>query len=109
MTQVRNHPGLPALAQPGLWKALCDPNRVAILGFLARNPGPRTVTEVADSGCLKVDLSVVSRHLATLRDAGVVVAERHGREVRYTLQVRPLVATLRALADALEGCCGGAS
>jgi len=103
MTQVRNHPGLPALAQPGLWKALCDPNRVAILGFLARNPGPRTVTEVADSGCLKVDLSVVSRHLATLRDAGVVVAERHGREVQYTLQVRPLVATLRALADALEG------
>jgi ArsR family transcriptional regulator len=64
---------------------------------------PSTVTEAA--GCCPVDLSVVSRHLAVLRDAGVVKAEKHGREVHYSLPHRELADTLRAMADAVERCC----
>lgn len=90
--------------RPELFKALCDPNRLALIAHLAVTPEPLSVSEA--SGCCGVHLSGTSRHLSMLRDAGVVVAERAGREVRYRLDVSSLVATLRGLADAIEDCCG---
>ncbi len=54
-----------------------------------------------------VDLSVVSRHLAILREAGIIKCEKHGKEVLCTLQTDVVVRTLRQLADALESCCPG--
>ncbi len=91
------------LLSPRLFKALGDPNRVAILAQLANAGCECTVTSLAE--CCPVDLSVVSRHLALLRDAGVVSSERRGRQIWYTVNGRELAATLRALADALEACC----
>ncbi len=88
--------------RPELFKALCDPNRIAVVCRLATASRPLTVTEVSD--CCGVHLSGVSRHLATLRDAGVIRAEKHGREVRYELDSERLTTTLRGLADALEAC-----
>jgi DNA-binding transcriptional ArsR family regulator len=52
--------------------------------------------------CCPVDMSVVSRHLRSLRDAGIVVCEKRGREVRCRVAVERLVDTLRKLADAIE-------
>ena len=92
---------------PGLFRALGDPNRLAILVALADGPRERTVSEVA-SRC-PVDLSVVSRHLRTLRDAGVLDARKQGKEVWYRVRVGAVVAMLRDLADALEACCGPAA
>ncbi|MCZ7661466.1 MAG: metalloregulator ArsR/SmtB family transcription factor [Thermoleophilia bacterium] len=86
-----------------LFKALSEPNRAAILGTLATTGGQRTVGEIAE--CCTVDLSVVSRHLAVLRDAGILEAQKRGREVRYRLLVKPLADYLRRLADSLEACC----
>jgi ArsR family transcriptional regulator, arsenate/arsenite/antimonite-responsive transcriptional repressor len=97
---------LGSVLSPKLFKALCDPNRVAILARLAETCAPCTVSQVA--GCCPVDLSVVSRHLAQLRDAGILHAEKHGKEVHYSIRARELVSTLRAIADAIERCCGGA-
>ena len=57
------------------------------------------------AGCCPVDLSVVSRHLRTFREAGVVEARKQGKEVLYRVRFDALVAILRNLADALEGCC----
>ena len=96
-------PDLEALIDPELFKALSDPNRVALIADIGRRGRPTTVSEAAE--CCPVDLSVVSRHLAVLRRAGVVEAERNGREVRYTLSAADLAAGLRSLADALEACC----
>lgn len=96
-------PDLEALIDPELFKALSDPNRVALIADIGRRGRPTTVSEAAE--CCPVDLSVVSRHLAVLRRAGVVEAERNGREVRYTLSGADLAAGLRSLADALEACC----
>lgn len=87
-----------------LFKALADPSRAAILASLASAGGPLRVTEIGT--CCPQDLSVVSRHLAVLRDAGVVEAERRGREVWYRMRVEGLVRYLRDLADAFEACCG---
>jgi len=96
-------PDLEALIDLELFKALSDPNRVALIADIGRRGRPTTVSEAAE--CCPVDLSVVSRHLAVLRRAGVVEAERNGREVRYTLSAADLAAGLRSLADALEACC----
>lgn len=88
---------------PGFFKALGDPNRVAILVELADGRRERTVSELAT--CCPVDLSVVSRHLRTLRDAGVLDARKQGKEVLYSVRLDALVSMLRNLADALEACC----
>ncbi len=85
------------------FKALAEPNRVSILSRLAAACGPQTVGDVAD--CCTIDMSVVSRHLATLREAGIVVAEKRGRKVHYSVRYEEVVRTLRVLADAIEDCC----
>lgn len=55
--------------------------------------------------CCPVDQSVVSRHLSAMREAGIVTAERKGKEVHYELNASGLADLLRNFADAIEGCC----
>jgi ArsR family transcriptional regulator, arsenate/arsenite/antimonite-responsive transcriptional repressor len=86
-----------------LFKALGDPTRVGLLIYLAERCEPMTVSEAA--GCCPIDISVVSRHLAVLRDAGILAAAKAGREVRYTVRYPELTKMLRDLADALDACC----
>jgi ArsR family transcriptional regulator len=88
---------------PDLFKALSDPNRVILLSRLAQSGAEQTVSQVAT--CCSVDLSVVSRHLKTLKDAGIVACEKRGKEVFYRVRIDELVGLLRGLADALESCC----
>ena len=57
------------------------------------------------SACCPVDLSVVSRHLAILRDAGIVESQRRGKEVRYRVRFDVLSQTFRHIADAIDACC----
>lgn len=94
---------LDTLLEPALFRALGDPNRQTLMSRLAACGCSPTVGELAT--CCPVDLSVVSRHLTVLRQAGVVRAAKSGREVRYRLDDGFLVERLRALADAIEGCC----
>ena len=92
----------------GFFKALADPSRLEILCHVATAGEPRTVSEVAS--CCPQSLSVVSRHLSALRDAGILRCTKVGREVRCEVAFDVVVRTLRDLADALEACCGpGAS
>ena len=94
--------GLERFLRPELFKALGDPTRVAVLRRLIFAAEPQTVSEIAD--CCGVHLSGVSRHLAALRDAGLVCAEKQGREVRYCLDCAAVTGTLRGLADAIDRC-----
>lgn len=95
--------GLGDLLSLKLFKALCDPSRIAILASLAEAREPQTVSEVAT--CCPTDLSVVSRHLGMLRDAGVVEADKRGRQVFYRVRYAELTSVLRTMADAIEACC----
>ena len=63
------------------FRALADETRRMILRLL--RDGPLTSGEIAD----RFDSSwpTVSRHLAVLREAGLVVTQRHGQEIRYEL------------------------
>jgi ArsR family transcriptional regulator len=78
-----------------LLAALAHPIRLRIVcGLLSE---ACTVTPMVD--CLGVPQALVSRHLAILRDAGVVVAVRDGRRQVYRVAnpaVGPLVAALVA-------------
>ena len=89
----------------GFFKALGDPNRIALMARLATCCDSKTVSELSD--CCPTDLSVVSRHLGTLREAGIVESEKRGREVFYRLRYDQLAKSLRQMADAIEECCGG--
>ncbi len=95
--------GLSELLSPQLFKALADPKRLELLARVAEGGGASTVSGVAKGS--GVDLSVVSRHLAILREAGIIRCEKQGKEVRCTLQTDAVVSVLRQLADALESCC----
>lgn len=63
------------------FRALADDTRREILRLL--RDGPLTSGEIA----ARFDSSwpTISRHLAVLRDAGLVVTERRGQEIRYEL------------------------
>ena len=94
---------LDGLLEPRFFKALCDPNRIALLARLARCCEPCSVTQLCT--CCPVDVSVVSRHLAMLRDAGILQAAKRGKEVYYTVRFGELARTLRDIADAIDACC----
>ncbi|MGH9210498.1 MAG: ArsR/SmtB family transcription factor [Acidimicrobiales bacterium] len=91
---------LAAVLSHHLFRALGDPTRVRLLDLLAERCRACSVSELAD--CLDVDLSVVSRHLALLRAAGVLRATKTGRNVLYEIQFDVLAEALRGIADALE-------
>jgi DNA-binding transcriptional ArsR family regulator len=69
-----------------VFAALADPSRRFVLERLAR--GGASQSELA--GELPVTRQAVAKHLATLREAGLVHAERRGREMRYELDSAPL-------------------
>jgi len=90
------------LLDAGVFKALSDPTRLRLLACLAKCGRACGVGEVAQ--CCAVDLSVVSRHLAALADAGVLESSKQGRSVSYRVRYTEMTEMFRALADALEAC-----
>jgi DNA-binding transcriptional ArsR family regulator len=65
-----------------VFSALADPSRRHVLGYLADH---RTATATELTGELPMTRQAVAKHLAALGDAGLVQAERAGRETRYRL------------------------
>ena len=70
-----------------VFAALADPSRRFVVERLAAR-GSASQTELAHE--LPVTRQAVAKHLARLRDAGLVRAERRGRETRYELESAPL-------------------
>lgn len=64
-----------------LLRALSAPHRLAIVLELAE--GPRCVHELV--GSLGISQSLTSQHLRVLRTGGLVVGERRGKEITYSL------------------------
>ena len=69
------------ILQAEVLKTLASPRRIEILHALSR--GPIEVGRLA--ALIDATQPNVSQHLAVLRSAGIVEAERDGREVRYRL------------------------
>lgn len=66
---------------PDAFRALGDPTRREILRLLRE--GPKTSGEIAEH--FSSSWPTVSRHLAVLRDAGLILSERSGQQIVYEL------------------------
>ena len=81
---------------------LADPNRIFILYTLHEND--YNVSELAET--INLPQSTVSRHLKILRDRGIVISERKGQSVYYSLSDKRIIQALdilrSVLADSLE-------
>ncbi len=72
--------------------ALADPTRRAILDALRVENGVSLTAGELAAQFPHLSRPAVSKHLAVLRDAGLVAVEERGREWHYTLDPRPLAA-----------------
>jgi DNA-binding transcriptional ArsR family regulator len=77
------------------FRALADPTRRQILRLL--RDGPRGSGEIAEA--FPSTWATVSRHLAVLREAGLVVAERRGQTILYELNTSVFQNVVQHLAD----------
>ena len=82
-----------------LVRVLAHPKRLMIVDLLGDRSA--TVTEIAD--WLGLSLQNTSQHLRVMRDRGVVVPRRDGREVRYALVNPVLAESCRLVRRALRG------
>ena len=72
---------------------LADPNRILILYELSQSP--RNVTEISTN--LKMPQPLVSRHLKILRQRGMVIPNRKGTVIEYSLSDDRLIQALDLL------------
>jgi ArsR family transcriptional regulator len=87
-----------AAALATLYQALADPTRLRVLAILADAPGGELCVCHIHGG-LAISQPTVSRHLATLRRAGLVAARRDGIWMHYRI-ARPDDPVLAAVVDA---------
>lgn len=79
-------------------KAFSDQSRLTILELLAHND--LSVTELTDK--IGLSQSAVSRHLAVLRAADVVIATRYGQSVVYSLNTANVTICCEDLCSCLQ-------
>lgn len=87
-----------AASLAGLLKAVADPTRVRLIGYLAAAPGG-TVCACHLPGALGISQPTLSHHLKRLVDAGVLTREQRGRWAHYTV----VPETLGRVTDFLAG------
>lgn len=85
-----------------LLKALADPARLRIVECL--QSGPKSVSDVAL--LLEAEIANVSHHLRVMFNAGLVVTEREGKFIYYSLHPALVAQRKRHGGDTLDfGCC----
>jgi DNA-binding transcriptional ArsR family regulator len=96
------------LYDTGFFRALCEPVRVKILRLIVQR-GPSDVAAIASA--FEQDRSVISRHLGILKEAGILVSERRGRQVIYEVDGPAILKKLEALTEETRRivpfCCPG--
>jgi len=76
--------------------ALGDPTRLELFEALSRG-GPATATDLARDR--PISRQAVAKHLGVLREAGLVAAERAGRETRFHATPEALEPAARWMRD----------
>ena len=78
-------------------RAIAHPMRIAIMNFL-EDGQKRTVTEIHEK--LSIEQSTASHHLGILRDKGVLIASREGKNSFYSIKHNKL----STLIDCINTC-----
>jgi len=84
-----------AATEEALLEAVADTSRRRVLDLLLAHGA---VTPTALAAELPFTRQAVTKHLAVLDRAGLVVSSRHGREVRYSVRPEHLDVAVRAMA-----------
>ena len=92
------------VAAASLFHGFSDPNRIAILQHLAL--GEHRVVDLTEH--LGLAQSTVSKHLACLKDCGLVSSRPVGRATVWSLEHSAVVLDLLAAAERLLGATGDA-
>jgi DNA-binding transcriptional ArsR family regulator len=77
-----------------LWSAIADPSRRRVLDLIVRR-GQASASALADE--VPFSRQAVSKHLAVLEEAGLVLRRREGREVLYSVRADRLQEATRAM------------
>jgi ArsR family transcriptional regulator len=88
-----------SIARASVFKAMGHPTRVFILEKLQE--ASRCVCELTD--LVGADMSTVSKHLAVLKNAGIVQDRKEGTTVYYSLACSCLSDMLRAAENIIRG------
>jgi DNA-binding transcriptional ArsR family regulator len=80
-------------------KALAHPTRL----FLVEELAERDLCVCDLTERIGDDISTVSKHLALLREAGVLSSERHGQQIFYRLRVPCVLDVFRCVEGVLAG------
>lgn len=84
--------------QASIIKALAHPSRLFIVQELSK--GERCVCEFRE--LIGADMSTISRHLAILRNAGIIVDEKRGNQVFYSLKCSSVLDFLGCVETVME-------
>jgi ArsR family transcriptional regulator, cadmium/lead-responsive transcriptional repressor len=79
-----------------LWSAIADPSRRRLLDLLVED-GVATASSLAER--VPFTRQAVSKHLAILEEAGLLLRHKHGREVRYHVAPARLDDATRAIIE----------
>jgi DNA-binding transcriptional ArsR family regulator len=79
-----------------IFSALSDGSRRDVMTHIS-TLGEASASELAER--MPISRQAIVKHLASLADAGLVAAERRGRQVRYRLTPAPLNDATRWLAE----------
>ena len=90
-------------ARARVMKALGHPTRLFIVEELAR--GERCVCEL--QAMIGADISTVSKHLSVLKSAGLVLDDKRGAQVFYTLRVPCVLSFFGCVEAIIEEAAGG--
>jgi len=82
-------------------KALAEPARIEILKLLLVQ-GASDVKRLADN--MPQDRSVISRHLATMENAGLLRVKKEGRHVVYSIDGQGMLQKSEQLVDVIREC-----
>jgi ArsR family transcriptional regulator len=85
-------------ARARVFKALAHPTRLWITEQLAEEE--RCVCSLVEP--LGADFSTVSKHLSILKEAGIVIDEKRGKQVFYSLRVPCVLNFMRCVEDVIE-------
>ncbi|MGW8256405.1 MAG: ArsR/SmtB family transcription factor [Thermoguttaceae bacterium] len=86
-------------ARAKIIKAMGHPTRLFIVDELARCE-QQCVCELTEK--IGADMSTVSRHLAMLKNAGIIEDEKHGAQVYYRLRVRCVLSFFECVESVLK-------
>ena len=77
-----------------LMRALAHPLRLKILEFLDQNKNIQ-VNQIYNT--LKIEQSIASQHLRILKNAGVLVADKDGKYMQYTIDYQRVSNAVKAI------------